>query len=259
MNDYAETTEAFPGEVGYIHQELVEETTAHASENVNIEPKIIKEGQLSFETDTLASTKSTLDQIVKQLGGYYSSEQEYHYTYRNEFNVVIRVPASNFEKLIEEIGKGVEHFDTKSVTAQDVTEEFIDLEARITIKKDTEQRYRELLQKANTVSEILEIEEQITNLRADIESLEGRLKYLKNRVGLSTLNVDFYVTIPGGPKDTYGHKFSQGFENGWDGFIMFFVALTHAWPFLLMGVITWIVLVKLLKRRKRRKLEKANK
>ena len=120
----------------------------------------------------------------------------------------------------------------------------------IKTKKETEQRYREILRSAKTVGEILEIEEQISYLRSDIESLEGRLKYIKNRVGLSTLNITFYVEVEGGPKQGYSHKFAEGFENGWDGFILFFVALTYFWPFLLIGLIVfWFVRRKIRSRR----------
>ncbi|MFT7613158.1 MAG: hypothetical protein ACI9J3_002128 [Parvicellaceae bacterium] len=224
------------------------------SDLTETQPKIIKSGSVEFQTDSLTNTKSRIDQIVKELNGYYSSEDETHYTYKDQLYLTIRVPAKNFEALINKIGEGVDHFDSKNISAQDVTEEFIDLSARVKTKKETEQRYRDLLQKANTVSEILEIEEQISYLRADIESLEGRLKYLNNRVGFSSLIVTCYVEIPGGPRQGYAHKFGNGFENGWDGFVLFFVGLTNLWPFLIIGIIVWFFVRRAIKKRRARKI-----
>ena len=110
-----------------------------------------------------------------------------------------------------------------------------------------------VLSYAQNQLDTLEIEEQISYLRSDIESLEGRLKYLKNRVGLSTLTVTFYVEVEGGPKQGYAHKFGNGFENGWDGFVMFFVGLTHLWPFLIIGLIVWFFVRRAIKKRRARK------
>jgi len=247
---YSTTESELKAEYKRVDQEEMISSDVEVTENLLLDQKIIKEGSITFQTDTIAKTKGRIDSIVKSLKGFCSSEVETHYTYQDQVSMTIRIPAQNFEKLIDQISIGVSHFDSKEISAEDVTEEFIDLSARIKTKKETEQRYREILRNAKTVSEILEIEEQISYLRSDIESLEGRLKYIRNRVGLSTLNITFYVEVEGGPKQGYSHKFAEGFENGWDGFILFFVALTYFWPFLLIGlIIFWFVRRKIRSRR----------
>ena len=74
------------------------------------------------------------------------------------------------------------------IDSQDVTEEYIDITARLKTKKELEARYLELLKKANKVEEIVSIEKEIGNLRSDIESIEGRLRYINNAVAYSTLD-----------------------------------------------------------------------
>ena len=204
--------------------------------------KIVKEGRLTFQTNDLIQTNTRIDSLVRSLDGFCTSETEVHYTYQDQLNLTIRIPVANFEKLINSISVGVDHFDNKEISAEDVTEEFIDLEARTKTKKETEQRYREILKEANTVAEILEIEAQISNLRSDIESLEGRLKYLIHSVDYSTVHVNVYKEIKGGPKQQYSNQFVMGFKKGWDGFVLFFIALTYTWPFLIIGVIvSWVI------------------
>src|SRR5690606_18336536 len=83
--------------------------------------------------------------------------------------------------------------DYIKVNAQDVTEEYYDLETRLKTKKEVEARYIEILKsKAKTVEEILIAEDKIRYLREEIEAVEGRLRLLKNKVGLSTIQIEIY-------------------------------------------------------------------
>lgn len=124
--------------------------------------------------------------------------------------------------------------DHKDIRIKDVTEEFLDIQARLKTKKDLEQRYRDLLAKANSVSEILDVEKQIGALRADIESIEGRLHYLNDQSLLSTITITFYKSTP--TSITYGNRFAEGFSNGWNNLMLFVVGLINIWPFILIIV-----------------------
>lgn len=197
-----------------------------------IDRKFIKNGQIDFETENLNKTREDIFRAIKKLGGYISSENEFKNSYEISSNIAIRIPADNFDKLIEEITVGVERFDRKEINVQDVTAEFVDIEARLKTKKELENRYLEILKRANSVTEILEVEKQIGELRAEIESFEGRLKYLNNQVSYSTLNVRIYETIS--EHIEFSKKFKEGFKNGWDNLILFFVLLVNIWPFIII-------------------------
>jgi len=194
--------------------------------------KVITEGTLEFATSNVAATRQRIVQAMEKSEAYTSSDQEYKSPGRLSVTMVIRVPSKNFNTLLSEIIKGVEHFDQKRIEVKDVTEEFLDIQARLKTMKEMEERYLHLLQETNTVMEILEIEKQIGRLRADIESIEGRLKYLENRIDYSTLTTTFYQKVP--LKTEFSQKFRIGFRNGWDNLVWFFVFLTHIWPFILI-------------------------
>ncbi len=201
-----------------------------------IDIKIIKEGEIYFETTDLAKMRKLIDEAVNNLEGYISKEDEYTYNDRISQILIIRVPAENFDKLVSETSKGVNRFDSKGIQVKDVTEEYLDIELRLKIKKETENRFRQLLAKANTVDEILSIEKEIGELRTDIESIEERLKYLQNRISYSTLSVTIYerVSTPVG----FASKFGAGLKNGWNNFIWFLIGLINIWPFIgLLGII----------------------
>ena len=134
----------------------------------------------------------------------------------------------------------------------DVTEEFLDIQARLKTKKELEYRYLALLKQAKDVSDILEIEEKMGQLRSDIESIEGRMKYLQSQVRFSTLTVSFYETVPNSV--SFGNKFKYGFKNGWENLIWFFVGLINIWPFIIIiaGSI-WGLIVYRRNRREKKK------
>lgn len=197
-----------------------------------VERKLIKEGYITFETQQVDSTRSRILAAVNRHRGYISSDQSSNYSHRISHTLVIRVPADSFDRLLADIASGVDHFDEKNINVRDVTAEFLDISARLKTKKELEDRYSVLLQRANTVSEVLAIEREIGTLRGEIESIEGRLKYLKNQVGLSTLHLTFYKTIA--KQTAFGAKFRDGFRQGWDNLIWFLVGLVNIWPFLLL-------------------------
>ncbi|WP_339755579.1 DUF4349 domain-containing protein [Algoriphagus aquimarinus] len=210
------------------------EIFATEEETETSERKLIKEGQVEFESQDLNSTRQTIFKAVEKHKGYISSDQEFKTPEHRSNTVVIRVPFDEFDAFLTDATQGVEKFDSKNINVKDVTEEFLDIEARLKTKKELETRFLDLLKQAKTVSEILEIEVELGELRADIESTEGRLNYLKNQVSFSTLRMTFYEVVPN--QTEFGRQFKNGFRNGWDNLILFFVLLTNIWPFILLGL-----------------------
>ena len=212
------------------------------------ERKLIKEGRVEFETQDLAATRKTVFAAIEKYKAYTSSDQEYKSAERINVDLEIRVPAKYFDNLLAEATLGVEHFDNKEIEIKDVTEEFLDVQARLKTKKELENRYIELLKKANSVSEILEVEKEICKLRGEIESVEGRLKYLESRVSFSTLTMTFYQKVEDEKSEG---DFKRGFANGWDNLVLFLVLLVNIWPFILILVLILVGSILWHKRKKK--------
>src|ERR1700752_2881578 len=156
------------------------------------EQKLIKNGEISFETRSIKETKAFLQKTISKYKGYISIERIEDYRTNPTEILTIRVPNYDFDNLINDIGKQVGEFDSKRINIEDVTAEFVDVEARLKNKKQLETKYQELLTKAGDMTDILKIEKEISIIREDIESTEGRLRYLSNQVGYSTLLVTYY-------------------------------------------------------------------
>jgi len=106
-----------------------------------------------------------------------------------EVNLVVRVPATQFGAALDQIRSTGSRVIQEKITGQDVTEEFIDLEARIKTQKALESQFLEIMKQAHKVEDALEVQRQIADVRTEIEKLEGRKRFLENRASLSTISV----------------------------------------------------------------------
>jgi hypothetical protein len=241
-----ENISTFEADLKVDQVKFVKPVVAKAEEiTENIEQKIIKEGNLRFETNDLAATYSQIQNAVKSQNATIQNDTEgkdYDAVFRK---LIIRVPSKNFDLFLKEISKGVTYFDNKEISSQDVTAEFIDIEARLKAKKNLENRYLELLKKANKVSEMLEIEGQLSAVREEIETKEGQLNYMQNRVSFSTITVKFYKPIAGesGATVSYGMKIWNAIVSGFNSISSWFINLVSIWPFIII-VITIVFFVR---------------
>ena len=210
--------------------------------------KLIKEGTIRFETTNAEKTRNDIAKIVSNYSAYIAKDDFYTQGNRTEYNISIRVPADKFESLITQIETNTRKLDSKSVNVADVTSEFIDYEARIKTKKELENRYKELLKQAVKVDEILNIEKEIGILRADIESIEGQLKYLNDKVKYSTFTVIFYEKS--NTNFGFAYKMGNALKSGWQNLLWFFVWIVNLWPFVFLAVALVYVKNKIRKRKK---------
>lgn len=223
--------------------------SADKKNEINSQRKLIKTGNITFETKELEKTKKIIIDLVNQNKGYVASDNQYKSDDRISATISVRIPANKFDYILDEIAKGVEKFDSKNIRISDVTEEFLDVEVRLETKKVLEIKYLEILKKAKTVREILDVERELGKLRGDIESTEGRLKYLQNQVSFSTLNISFYKQTAASETSFIG-KISKAFKTGFENVKDFFLYLINIWPFI---IILFILFFYLRKRRLRTK------
>ncbi len=221
-----------------------------------LKKKIIKDGNISVKTNDINASKKGFDEILKKLNAYYESEELQNNEMDISYILKIRVPADNFEKLITFIENGQDEIKSKTIQTRDVTEEFIDIETRLTTKRDYLKRYKELLSKASSVKDILEIEENIKELQEEIESSEGRLKYLNDQVLYSTLIVELikkkeFVYKPQ-PQDNFFERVKTSLANGWTSIVDFVLWLIKIWPYIIVILVVLFVIRRVYKKRKRK-------
>jgi len=216
--------------------------------------KIIKTARLRYETQDLEATRAQVLDVIKNAQAYIqddNSGKDYNQLYHR---LTVRVPTKNFQQVLDGVAQGVAYFDERTINQKDVTEEFIDLNARLKAKRKLEDRYLALLAKAKNVKEMLEIERELAKIREEIEAKQGRVNYLESQVSLSTLHIHFYkVTATTGVTQSYGSKIANALKNGWNSISVFFLSLLHIWPFIILVGLALLYVRRWIKKRKRKK------
>lgn len=201
------------------------------------ERKIIRSGNLSFEVDDLDAARTTIVQRVQQAGGYLEGDDRNDWGGSQSLTVRVRIPADGFDAFVEGMGS-LGRLEHRSINAVDVTTEWVDVEARLGAKRTLEKRYLELAGQARNVNEMLEVERALANVRAEIESMEARLKSLSDQVTLSSLTITCTKQVP--MVQRYTPRFGVALKEGWNNLLRFTVWLAHLWPFvIIIGTLVW--------------------
>lgn len=209
------------------------------------ERKLIKRGDISFETSNKIKTHFQISEAVKKNKGYISKDNDENTYDRSQTKISIKVPFKNFDKLLNSISEGVKEFESKNISVNDVTEEFFDVTARAKTKKKLEDRYIQLLKKTKTVEEVIIVEKELEQVRSDIERMDGRLRYLQNNVSYSTLNITYYKAIKITRfKNKYSDKVKEAFTSGFEGVKSLILVLVYLWPLIIFLIIFYFVLKK---------------
>jgi len=167
-----------------------------------MERKIIRDADLTMEVTSTTETQRKVSSIAESHGGFVvtseAKQREASEPAKRTLDIklVLRVPSNQFEGALNEIEGLATTLTHRNVTGQDVTEEFIDLEARLKTQKALELQFLEIMREANKVADALEVQRQIADVRTEIEKLEGRKRFLESRTSLSTITVNIQTPTP---------------------------------------------------------------
>ena len=155
------------------------------------ERKVISGASLSVEVEMVQEAVTQVRVIAESLGGFVEQLSSSGDSDRERATMTIRVPQDQFFSTLERI-KELGKVRSENVGSEDVSEQFIDLEPRLNSALREEQSLLSLLEKAETVSEILTIERELFRVRSEIERLQGQLNFLERRVELATITVSLF-------------------------------------------------------------------
>lgn len=154
--------------------------------------RVIANASVSIEVELVQQAVSEVRGIAEGLGGFIEQLSSSGGDDTQRANITIRVPEDQFFTTLERI-KALGQVRSENVGSEDVTEQFIDLEARLNSALREEQSYLSLLEKTETVSEILTVERELFRVRSEIERLQGQINFLERRVALATIIVSLFT------------------------------------------------------------------
>lgn len=228
-----------------------------------IERKIIRNANLTIEVTSPSDSQHKIASIAESHQGFVVTSES---TQRNSedrtkpeitVSLVVRVPAAQFNQTMEEVRAIGARVIQEKITGQDVTEEFMDLEARIKNQKALETQFLEIMKRAGKVEEALNVQRELANVRTEIEKLEGRRRFLENQASLSTINVTLQSPTQIVNATGFWYSMRSAFSDGVDvakGIVLFLIrAIIALLPLLLFIVLPIALIAKLIVRRRRRK------
>jgi hypothetical protein len=190
--------------------EKVEETDAA------IDRKIIRNAELTLEVPQTTDTQQKIVSIAEAHGGFVVTSEAKQRDSQEpaqrtlDIKLVVRIPENQFGAALDQIrGLGGNVSEAK-ISGQDVTEEFIDLEARIKTQKALELQFLQIMKQATKIADAMDVQRQIADVRTEIEKLEGRKRFLENRSSLSTITVNIITPKPIVVVPTTGFRHSVG-------------------------------------------------
>ena len=169
----------------------VREESAAGSTAAKIDKKIIKTGDLSLKVEKAETAAESIANIAKVNKGEIANSNfsESSRGVKSGY-LTVRVPYQNFDAAFNEIKKVATQVMSESSNAQDITAEFIDLEARLKNKRAEEVSFVALLNRSGKIEEVLAVTREIARTRGEIEQLEGQMRYLSAQTDLSTITVN---------------------------------------------------------------------
>jgi hypothetical protein len=226
-----------------LNSPIPNKATVNSSNLNTYDRKIIKNAFLTFESDNPEENVRSLTQLVAKNQGYIISNNQTKLDQITEYKINFKVPFQKFDAVLLEIEKNGGVLLSKSVSSDDVTEEFIDNESQVKAQKELELRYLQLVKQAKTIKDMLEIEAKLSEVRGSIERVEGRQRFLNNNTQFS----QFEITIldkESKLSNNYFTKLKNSFTEGWDNIFTIFLWIIELLPFFLVALGVFILIKK---------------
>ncbi len=207
--------------------------------STGIDTKIIRTAYITIEVKDVTGSVDQLKNMVTAKGGYLSSSSiSKGYNDRLSGTVVLRIPQAEFENTLAGV-KAIGTVKSVSTQGEDVTEQYVDIQAQKTSYQNQLVQYNEIMKKAVKVSDVIEIQQQIDRVQTELNRLEGRLKYLDSRIDMSTITVTLQEPEPVGGET--GHNFVTTINEGIAGFFgmvdVIIILLFTLLPVIILGAL----------------------
>ena len=237
---------------------VLSENDAAAAEDrqASTSPKIIYTANLTLESKDYDTARAALDAALNDAGGYLESSSEYSDVGSSRsVNLTFRVPEENYQSFLDAVAQAG-NVTYKSQQAEDVTTQYMDIEARLSNLTAQRTRLQELQASAENLSDLLEIESSLSDVQYQIESWQSQLDWYSQQVSCSTVYLSLDEVKEYTPtEESYLSQLSSALRNGWTGFVSGIQQLTvwvvGVWPVLVILAAAALV-VRFVRRRIRK-------
>ena len=217
---------------------------------------IIRSGNISMAVEDTRAALATIEGMVEGMaaeGAFVVSAEEHGGTEGSQpyITMSIRIPAARFAETLDRLAELAVNVNSRNESAQDVTEEYVDLEARLESLEAARQRLLEIMEEARNTKDLLEAEQQLTQREAEIESIKGRMQYLEQSARLSSIWIELQPHILSQPVGDEWRPAETGRRavdtlldglRGFGDFAIFFAIVILPW-LLAIGLVIFLIVV----------------
>lgn len=228
---------------------------AAATDTAAIPAMIIRTGNATVQVDSLEPAVARVRQLAQRVGGYVANtSQQGGERETRQATLELKIPARRFDEALRGLSP-LGEVESVSVSTQDVGEEFVDVTARVANSRRLEERLLGLLaNRTGRLEDVLAVERELARVREQIERHEGRLRYLRTRVAVSTLTVNLHEPHPVVGDYPGANPILSAFSQAWRNFVGFVAAFIASLGILVpLGVILWLLWLVLRRLRRRRR------
>ncbi len=240
---------SFSGEIALDSAAPQARNTANTAAST-VDKKIIKTGNLSLKVEKAETAAESITNIAKVNKGEVADSNFYESTQGvKSGSITVRVPYNNFDAAFNDIKKVATQVISETTNAQDITAEYIDLEARLKNTQAEEASFVAILSRSGKIEEILSVTREVARVRGEIEQLQGQIRYLNSQTDMSTItaNITEDVEIATASQDwrpwqvvklSVKQLITSG-QNFIDGLIAFLIVVLPA--LIIYGLIIWLI------------------
>jgi hypothetical protein len=214
---------------------------------------IIRTATASVQVDSLETAVARVKELATRLGGYVGSSGIV--TGKNQLRqaaIEVKIPASRFDEALSGLAP-IGKLESVNVSAEDVGEEFVDVNARMDNARRLERRLIDLLAtRTGKLKDVLDVERELARVREEIDRYEGRIRYLRAHTAMSTLSVTVHEPVPvvgSAGKSVMGEAFTQAWRNFVALMSLVIRSLGVVIPLGALAVVVWIARRRVMKQR----------
>ncbi len=156
----------------------------------------VRTAEMSLIVDDVTGTINRTTALAESVKGYVVSSSTWSQGDRLRGTIAIRVPASDFSSVMKTLGEMAVKITSQSISSKDVTEEYVDLSSKLQNLQATHQQLLKILEKAEKVEDVLNIQREVTRIAGEIEQVKGRMQYLERTTATSLINVNLEEAKP---------------------------------------------------------------
>lgn len=238
--------------------------SSNATETEVAKRKIIYNASLTIETSNFTEATKFIEEETLKKGGYIVSSQasQHQEEKTQQGSMTVRIPAKQFQSFLTILDEGNMKVQEKAVSGEDVTEQYVDLTARLEAKEVVEKRLLSFMEKAEKTEDLLKISADLAEVQEEIEQLTGKIKYLENQSDFATIDLfikENNTSLPSVQNESAStwEKTKEQFKESIQFLVTLvstiFVFLIGNAPIIVLLLIIFVITIVLLKRRKKKK------